>query len=121
MELEFYRRGTLAVQRIDYVQKQEDISLEHMRVLVRLHSPMVFPLDMIVDVGVSSFKVSLQDDGIHVLHSKVVQGPKSQDLSLKAPIVVSTSQARNQFPFILQPSCNTHQISRELKRKDPQL
>lgn len=58
-----------------FVQKREDISLEHLRVLVHLKAPVSFPLEIIVDVGISSFKVKLEDDGIPILRSKIVQGP----------------------------------------------
>lgn len=61
-----------------FVQKREDVSLEHLRALVRLRSPTSFPLVIIEDVGVRSFKVRLEDHEVPILRSKVVQGLKAQ-------------------------------------------
>lgn len=66
-----------------YVLKREDISLEHLRALVHLKSPANFLMKIIVDVGVRRFKDRLEDDGIPVLRSKVVQGPATQALIQK--------------------------------------
>lgn len=46
---------------------------------------MAFPIEMIVDVGVRSFKVHLEDDGVPVLRFKIIQGPKPQATSQKKP------------------------------------
>lgn len=50
-----------------FVQKREDISLEHLRALVSLQAQVNFPLEIIIDVGIRSFKVRLEDDRIPVL------------------------------------------------------
>lgn len=54
------------------VQKKEHITLEHLRSLVKLKSPVSFLLEITMDVGVRNFKVKLEDDGVPVLRSKVV-------------------------------------------------
>ncbi|KAH7666770.1 Zinc finger CCHC-type protein [Dioscorea alata] len=66
-----------------FVRKCEDVSLEHMKALVRLNSPTSFPIDLTVDVGVRSFKVRLEDDGSHVIRSKIIHGPVAASNSLK--------------------------------------
>lgn len=50
-----------------YVQKREETSLQFLRVLAHLKKPIVFPMEVIVDVGFRSFKVLLEDDGIPIL------------------------------------------------------
>lgn len=50
-----------------YVQKCEDTSLQFLRVLACLKKPIVFTMEVIVDVGFKSFKVLLEDDGIPIL------------------------------------------------------
>ncbi|KAH7657105.1 Zinc finger CCHC-type protein [Dioscorea alata] len=57
-----------------FVRKSEDVSLEHMKALVRLKSPIAFPLILTVDVGVRSFLVRLEDDGAPIIRSKIIQG-----------------------------------------------
>lgn len=98
-----------------YVQKRENISLEHLRTLVRLKSTTVFPVDLIEDVGLRSFKVILYDDGVPTLRSKIIQ----------RKITASSTQAKNHPPephtYTLWSSRSTYQLSKELKGKDPQL
>lgn len=105
-----------------YVQKEEEITLEHLRALVRLKSSTAFPIEMIVDVGVRSFKVKLEDDGVPVLRSKIIQGPvpvapspkKSSDsLSLVSSKPLKPQNLHQPAP----PSRSTHQIPREDKGK----
>lgn len=52
---------------------------------MRLKEPINFPLHMIVDVGVRSFKVRLEDDGTSILRYKVVQRSNSQPNSAVQP------------------------------------
>lgn len=59
---------------------------------MRLKEIINFPLNMIVDVGVRSFKVCLEDDGIPVLHSKVVQRSNSQPTQTKIAINLDSSK-----------------------------
>lgn len=96
-----------------YVQRREDISLENLRALVRLKAPTAFPLDVIVDVGVRSFMVRLQDDDVPTLRSKFIQGPA---------VITTTHPKVPPPPPTLpdtQPIRSVHQISREVKGKDP--
>lgn len=76
---------------LTYIQKEENITLEHLRVLLRLINPASFPLNMIVDVGVRSFKVRLEDDRIPVIHSKVVHGLSSIVSDHKVPATIPSS------------------------------
>lgn len=50
-------------------------------------------MEMIINVGVQSFKVRLEDDGIPILKSKIVQGSTQQTTSQKTPTGDSSSQA----------------------------
>lgn len=72
------------------MQKKENISLENLRALVRLKSQTVFLIEMIVDMGFRSFKVHLEDGGISVLRSKIVQGPVMQASTQKTSIGVDS-------------------------------
>lgn len=97
------------------IQKREDVSLEHLRALVRLKAPTNFPFVIIVDVGVRSFKVSLEDDGTPVLRSKVVQKLISQPASKKTTTVPNLTQVADQITsFDFQPrdphTCSIDQI-----------
>lgn len=94
-----------------------------MRALVRLKDPLNFPLNIIVDVGVRSFKVLLEDDGTPILRSKVVQrsnpfaaqmntSPNQLDLSKVIPQPTASVQ-----PCSNPPLCNTYQIQSSAKGK----
>lgn len=54
-----------------YVQKREEASLKFLRVMARLKKPLAFPMQLIVDVGMRSFLVLLEDSGFPSLRSKI--------------------------------------------------
>lgn len=97
-----------------YMQKKEESSLEFLRVLARLKKPISFPMVIIVNVGVRSFKVLLEDSGIQVIRSKVVQGPVIQPTS-SPPDPVRNSSASNLDMEV--PRRSTHQVEKVLKGK----
>lgn len=68
-----------------YIQKRKEASLKYLRVMARLKIAISFPMEIIVDVGVQSFKVLLKDSGIPILRSKIIQVPVSQQ-SLKPKV-----------------------------------
>lgn len=53
------------------MQKREEISLKFLRVMARLKKPLAFPMQLIVDVGMRSFLVLLEDSGFPSLRSKI--------------------------------------------------
>lgn len=82
-----------------YVQKKEHISLEYLRTLVRLKPSITFPVEITVDVGVHSFIVKLEDDGAHVLRSKVMQGPVPAPAPASHNLVYVPKQPKDKEPF----------------------
>lgn len=56
-----------------YVQKWEETSLKFLRLMARLNRLISFPMEMVMDVGVRSFKVLLEDSGILILRSRMLQ------------------------------------------------
>lgn len=91
-----------------YVQKREHISLQHLRAFTRLKSPIIFPMEVVVDVSVWSLKVLLEDYGVLVLRSKIVQAPKKTANSFyDIPFRAANSQSippLSQQPAIPAPS-----------------
>lgn len=64
-----------------YVQKREDTSLQYLKVLALLKNAVSFPMEIIIDIGVRSFKVLLEDSGIPILLSKVIQASAASSKS----------------------------------------
>ena len=96
-----------------------------MRVLVRLKKLIIFPMQIAVDIGVRSFIVLLEDSGIPILRSKIVQAsaapPKinASSSEQRDPITNSETDAPLTHAHSRQPPRGTHQIPREAKGKTP--
>lgn len=56
-----------------YVQKREESSLQYLRVLARLRKAISFLMEIIIEVGVRSLRVLLEDLGTQVIRSRIVQ------------------------------------------------
>ncbi|KAH7677199.1 Zinc finger CCHC-type protein [Dioscorea alata] len=101
-----------------FVRKCEDVSLEHMKALVRLKSPIAFPLTLTVDIGVRSFLVRLEDDGAPIIRSKIIHGAAAASNPQR-----SSNTSDSPSAIISQPQTIAagvpHRLSREEKGKFP--
>lgn len=105
-----------------YVQKREEASLQYLKVLALLKNAISFPMEIIIDIGVRSFNVLLEDSGIPILLSKVVQASTDSSKSnLIAPAQRTSSSNTVVTEQTPQTSCSTHQIPSEHKSKSQAL
>lgn len=78
-----------------YVQKREEASMKFLRMMARLKKPIVFPMQMVVDVGMRSFFVMLEDCGTPSLRSKISHGSSA---SVKPLVIKEPSAAPRMSP-----------------------
>lgn len=105
-----------------YVQKREEASLKFLRVMARLKKPIAFPLQMVVNVGMRSFFVLLEDSGIPILRSKISHGVSNSEKPVmfkESSAIPRQMNAGHADPFSSQVPVNSSSLPSSSRGKAP--